>query len=161
MLRMLSARNARTSVIDRRDGRGGADRIAAARPAREIELERLVVEALEKDAQRRIVRQRLARERAILVAIVFQRLEIKFALVAERRIEARPVHAGRRDEIVERGSGIAGLPERVGGARERGLRVVGARPAAPFRLVFFLFFCTISQKILDAAHFMRNSTKIK
>ena len=127
-------------VVDRGDGRGRADRVAAARAVIEIEVERLVVEALEEHAKRRIVGQRRTREGARFLAIVLERLEIEIALVAESGVKARPVHAGRLGQVVERGSGIARLPERIGGARERLRGIVGARPPAPFRLTrLFLY----------------------
>ena len=88
----------------------------------------------------RYVGERRTREDARFLAVVFERLQIEITLVAERRIEARPVHAGRLGQVVERGSGIARLPERIGGARERLRGIVGARPPAPFRLTrLFLY----------------------
>src|SRR2546421_2461033 len=127
-------KNRATPLADRRNGRGGADRVAPARTIFEIEFERLVIKSLEQNAQWRIVRERGTRKRAGLVAIVLERLEIEVALVANRRVEARPVHSGRGREVVKRCARIACFPETLGRARERDLRVIGAWPPPPLRL---------------------------
>ena len=89
--------------VDDRPRRRGADRIAAARAFRSflVDVERRVVKSLEKDSQRRIVGNDRCSKLAVAFAIALERLEIKVALVSERRIEARAIHASRLGEIVE------------------------------------------------------------
>src|SRR6185436_12061134 len=63
-------------------------------------------------------------------AVALIALDIELALVAECAVEARPVHACRGREIVERSRGESILAKQIERLAERDLRLVGARPAA-------------------------------
>ena len=156
-------------------------REAAARAvlAGQIHVERDRIDAEQHFAQRQIERKRFAHPLPGAIAVTLVALDVELALVAERAIEARPVHACGRREIVERGRGKAFLPEHVERARQRHLRLIGARPAAALRrggranglrrLCFWrllvrraapadFFFVPSRKIILDARIFMRNGT---
>ncbi len=76
----------------------------------------------------------LAHRCARAVAIALIALDVELALVAERAVEARPVHAGggARDRRARSRQSL--LPEHVERARQRHLGLIGARPAAALRL---------------------------
>ena len=120
-----------------------------------INIERHRIDALQPFADRQFVPENVDHRRARIGAIALIALDIELALVAERAVEARPVHAGGGAEIVERGRGKAILAEQIERLAERDFRLIGARPAAALRRAgasasdsgaAFLF-CTISQKI--------------
>ena len=100
-----------------------------------------------------LVAENFMHRRARVVAIALIALDVELALVAERAIEARPVHAGGGAEIVERGRGESVLAKQIERLAERDFGLIGARPPATFgrrRIVGFrgggfLLFCTISQ----------------
>src|SRR5215475_14280945 len=127
-----------------------ADRKAAARAilAAEIAGQSLAIQAPQHLAQRPIVGERFFHRDVAEFPVAPERGEVELALVTERAIEARPIHAGRCAQIVERGRGIAGAPEAFGGALQRDLGIVGARPPArpPFRSLWLFLY-----------HFARNS----
>src|SRR5215467_11063963 len=127
-----------------------ADRKAAARAilAAEIAGQSLAIQAPQHLAQRPIGGERFFHRDVAEFPVAPERGEIELALVAERAIEARPIHAGRCAQIVERGRCVAGAPEAFGGALQRDLRIVGARsPARPRLRSLWLFLY----------HFARNS----
>ena len=106
---------------------------------------------------------------ARVVAIALVALDVELALVAERAVEARPVHAGGGAEIVERGRGKSILAKQIERLAERDFRLIGARPAAALRRHRsvdlrrdggFLFFVPFRNKFLDPIYIMRNSIKI-
>ena len=111
----------------------GQHRETPARPrfARGIEVERGDEDAAQFFAHRRLGEQQRAKGLAHFRPIARIGLNIERLLVAERGVEARPVHAGRRAQIVERSRCEAVAPERVPRLRQRELRPVGAR--APSR----------------------------
>ena len=77
----------------------------------------------------------------LIVAVALIALDVELALVAEGGVEARPVHARGRHQIVERRAVVAIPPEHVGGARQRDIGIIGARPpaAAAFDFGCFLY----------------------
>src|SRR5215468_7977145 len=134
-LESLGQRRANFRIADR-FCRRGADREAAARAilAAEIAGQSLAVQAPQHLAQRPIVSERFFHREVAEFPVAPERGEVELALVTERAIEARPIHAGRCAQIVERSRGIAGAPEAFGGALQRDLGIVGARPPARPRL---------------------------
>ena len=125
-----------------------------------IDIERHREDALQPFADRQFVPENVDHRGAGVGAVALVALDVELALVAERAIEARPVHAGGGAEIVERGGGEAVLAEQVERLAERDLGLVGARPAAALRCgrlgvaeadlaeaAGFPVFCTISQII--------------
>jgi hypothetical protein len=62
--------------------------------------------------------------------VVVERLEVECTLVPESGVEARPIHAGRRRQVVEGRARIAGLPEDIDRALEGGLRIISTRTPA-------------------------------
>src|SRR4051795_3488913 len=65
---------------------------------------------------------------ARVLAIAAVTLDEQLALVAERTIKARPVHARGGREIVQRRRGETILAKQIERLAERDLRLVGARP---------------------------------
>src|SRR5262249_9980164 len=147
-LESLGQQRANFRIADR-FCRRRADRKAATRAilAAEIAGQSLAIQAPQRLAQRPIVGERFFHRDVAEFPVAPERGEVEFALVAERAIEARPIHAGRRAQIVERGRGVAGAPEAFGGALQRDLGIVGARPPArpPFRSLWLFLY-----------HFARN-----
>ena len=145
-------------------------REAAARTglAGEINIERHRVDALQPFADRQLVPENVDHRRARIGAIARIALDVEFALVAERAVEARPVHAGGGAEIVERRGGKTILAKQIERLAERDLGLIGARPAAALRrsgasafaVAAFYFFVPFRNKFLDAIYIMRNSIKI-
>src|SRR4029079_14834738 len=88
----------------------------AACTAWEIEVESLLVDSDQRFRQRALGAKGVAHQAAAERPVLVESLEIERALVAECRIEARPIHAGRRAQIIERCSGISALPECFGHA---------------------------------------------
>ena len=91
--------------------------------------------------------------RARVVAIALIALDVELALVAERAVETRTVHAGGDAEIVQRGRGEAALAKEIERFTERDIRLIGARPAAPFRLILGSRW----RRFAFLYHFARNS----
>ena len=116
--------------------RGGAEhREAAARTVRagEVKIKRGSENAPQLDPQR-LARRKQGRERLIhALSVLPVSLQIERALVAEGAVKARPVQAGRRADVVQRGGGEAVAPKNIHRLRQRGLRLEGARPATPAR----------------------------
>ena len=129
--------------IFERLGDRGSDHEAAAGQAvaRKVNRELTVIGPHEGLAQGlAAVRQGLVHHAEAEPPITFERLEVELVLVPERRIEARSVHSGRGADLVERGAGIATLPEPVRCALQGGLRVVGAWPTEAFRHLSFILY---------------------
>src|SRR6185312_2561058 len=105
-------------------------REAAARTfAGEIDVERDRVDALQAFADRHLIAKDIDHQSARVVAVALIALDVELALVAEGAIEARPVHAGRSAQVIERGRRKAVLAEQVERLAERDIRLIGARPA--------------------------------
>src|SRR5262249_39965289 len=164
-LESLGQQRANFRIADR-FCRRRADRKAAARAilAAEIAGQSLAIQAPQRLAQRPIVGKRFVHRDVAKFPVAPERGEVELALVTERAIEARPIHAGRCAQIVERGRGIAGAPEAFGGALPRDLGIVAARPPARPRvrsLRFFLYH--FAKKSLDTRNelriIIRNGTK--
>ena len=144
-------------------------REAAARAfAFQIDVERDRKDALQPFADRHLLAENLDHRRARVLAVALIALDVELALVAERAIEARTVHAGGGAEIVQRGRGETAFPEQVERLAERDIGLIGARPPAPlwlrrgsvgsrWRRSFFVPF---RNKFLDRIYIMRDSIKI-
>ena len=134
-------------------------REAAARAgvAGQIDIERHGEDALQPFPDRQFVPENIDHRRAGVVAIALVALDVEFALVAECTIEARPVHAGGRAEIVERGSGETVLAKQIERLRQCDLGLIGARPSAPLRLRGGISFCRWPRPFVFLYHFAKNS----
>jgi hypothetical protein len=124
-------RRAHRRVVGRSCDRGARE-IAAARVriAGLVEVERAAVDRARSVGERAVGRELAGQRSTGPLAVALDRLEVERLLVAERGIQARPVHLGRRREVVERRPGVPGAPERSHRGVERALGVIGARPAA-------------------------------
>src|SRR5262249_25452295 len=143
-----------------------ADRKAAARAilAAEIAGQSLAIQAPQHLAQRPIVGERFFHREVAEFPVAPERGEVELALVTERAIEARPIHAGRCAQIVERGRCVAGAPEAFGGALQRDLGIVGARPAPRprFRSLWLFLYHFARNPLTQGTTFriiIRNGTK--
>src|SRR6185369_13553084 len=110
----------------------GHHREAAARTgfAGQIDVERHRIDPLQPPADRQLFAEDVAHGGTRILAVAAVALDEQLALVAERAIEARPVHAGGGREIVQRGRSKTIPAEQIERLAERDLRLVGARPAA-------------------------------
>src|SRR6202035_5799228 len=92
------------------------------------------VDALQPFADRQFFAKNIEHRRPRIGAIARIALDIELALVAERAVKARPVHAGGGAEVVERGRGKPAVAKQVERLAERDFGLIGARPAAaPWR----------------------------
>src|SRR5581483_4516289 len=122
-------------LVERRFGKRGADKEASARRpfARQIYRERGAIDTAQRLAQREVGGERLLHAVARDPAVAIEQGAVEGGLVAEGRVQARPVHPGGGGEVVEGGCGIAGLPERGHRAGESEVGVVAAGAAAARR----------------------------
>ena len=154
-------------IGDRFRGRRHHGKTAArAGVAGEINVQRHREDALQPFFDRQFGAENVGHRRAGVGAVALVTLDVEFALVAERAVQARPVHAGGGREVVERGRGEAVLAEQVERLRQRHLRLIRARAAAAFRFgggraPVSCFFVPFRKLFLDAVYIMRNSIKIK
>ena len=100
------------------------------RVAGQIDVERDGIDAREALADRQFVAKNAGHRSPRILAIALVALDEELALVAERPVKARPVHAGGGREIVERGRREPILAKQVERFAERDIGLVGARPAA-------------------------------
>src|SRR5262245_7633592 len=107
--------------------------------SRQVARQSQAIDPLKRLAQRPVIGKRLRHGGTTELPVMRERAEIEIMLVAERPVEARSIHAGRLAQVIERGSGIAGLPEAFDGARERDVGIVGPRPSAPLWLFLYHF----------------------
>src|SRR5712691_1457596 len=103
---------------------------ARARVAGEIDIERHRKDALQPPSDRQFVSEDVDHRRARVGAVARIALDVELALVAERAVKARPVHAGGGAEVVERGGGEAVFAKQIERLAERDFGLIGARPAA-------------------------------
>jgi hypothetical protein len=110
----------------------GHHREAAARTgfAGQIDVERHRIDPLQALSDRQLAAEDVAHRGTRVVAIAPVALDEQLALVAERPIEARPVHAGGGTEVVQRRRRETILAKQIERLAERDIRLIGARPAA-------------------------------
>src|SRR5262249_55132943 len=154
----LRQRRPNFRIADRfRRRRADGEAPSRAGSSRQVARQSQAIDPLKRLAQRPVIGKRLPHRGTTVLPVMTEGAEIEIVLVAERPVEARSIHAGRLAQVIERGSGITGLPEAFDGARERDVGIVGPRPSAPLRLFLYHF----ESNPWRPYNIMRTSTKIK